>query len=831
MRRLILLPLFLVMLMAQVRVNACEPHSSNVCQIGQAIRNGHVCTDTIHSACSWGGSGKVNKKFTPSPFSQLKSGGQKKSEFELILFNFPSTESEEAFKYAVSIWEKSLATAAPVRIFAYWSRNLPTGALAGCSPEGYERNFYGQTMINTFYPRALHNKLTYTDHEVLDMSIVINSNLENWYYGTDGETPVDSYDFVTVMLHELAHGFGMQGTCNGRGFYKENPKEYTIFDRHIEDSIGNKIDDLKLYPSYSEELFDALRNQLYFNGELATKANGDKKVPLYTPDYFMQGSSVYHLDTIFDNDDANSLLTFQLDLGRAIHTPGPILLGVLKDIGWDVADISHTVKDLDNAQVDSKEIEFSVASEYDVEEVKLFYKKSGEKDYIEAPVSAKDNNKYSATLSNLEYNNTYNYYINISDKKLNDERSFNFPTNALIKPSVFVFGEDLIAPEVSEVTNNINVWLPYRKSFKVSAEASDNYAIEQVLVRWTVDGVQQNDVEMTLNTETGLYSGDVMLPEGLTNASVVSYKVEATDMAANPNTTLFPEGEAVYSVKITEFNYVDEDYATDFEDENIDSDFLLNGMRILKPSDKFKSKSLNTPHPYDVSTAYSATFCNKVLVKDGAKLRFDEIVMVEGGKDGYKYPSPYFYDFALIQGSIDNGETWEPLIDGYDAGEQQSWTKLWSSFLESGESVPPNSLAFADSTYYVNKEIDLVRDTYLEEGDEVLIRFVMVSDIIIFGWGWSIDNLSISYEDPEDVSVATNPFNTIQVIPNPAKDNITINAPGIYNLEVYNLTGAKIKSLQVTGLSPIYIGDLLKGMYVLKIKGNGNSVSKKLLKQ
>ena len=40
------------------------------------------------------------------------------------------------------------------------------------------------------------------------------TNEPDWYFGTDGNTPAGDFDFVTVVMHELAHGLGYAGTMS-----------------------------------------------------------------------------------------------------------------------------------------------------------------------------------------------------------------------------------------------------------------------------------------------------------------------------------------------------------------------------------------------------------------------------------------------------------------------------------------------------------------------------------------------------------------------------------------------------------------------------------------
>jgi hypothetical protein len=45
-----------------------------------------------------------------------------------------------------------------------------------------------------------------------EIEIKVNSNITNWHYGTEANTPQNKYDFVSVILHEITHGLGYAAT-------------------------------------------------------------------------------------------------------------------------------------------------------------------------------------------------------------------------------------------------------------------------------------------------------------------------------------------------------------------------------------------------------------------------------------------------------------------------------------------------------------------------------------------------------------------------------------------------------------------------------------------
>mgnify|MGYP003631040605 CR=1 FL=1 len=72
----------------------------------------------------------------------------------------------------------------------------------------------------------------------------------------------------------------------------------------------------------------------------------------------------------------------------------------------------------------------------------------------------------------------------------------------------------------------------------------------------------------------------------------------------------------------------------------------------------------------------------------------------------------------------------------------------------------------------------------------------------------------------------------ISLYPNPAKDYISINTKNnleISNVEIYSLLGQKVKSQRVSEDNRVDVSSLSKGMYLMKISADGNSITKKIV--
>ena len=247
-------------------------------------------------------------------------------------------EAKVAFEYALTIWAALIESSATFTVNACWGPMQIENALGGAASYSLYRNFHASARPDTLYPVALANQMAGTDINGADPEFYAEFNSSsNWYFDTDQVVPVNQYDFISVVLHEITHGLGFYGSMNvssglGEWGYSNSP---TIFDHFAIDDNGRKLLD---YTNQSQELARALTGQsggVYFDGPAATAANAGGLVKLYTPTVWFSGSSFSHLDDIFERSQ-NELMVHRLTIGRSIHNPGPITLGMMQDIGWDI---------------------------------------------------------------------------------------------------------------------------------------------------------------------------------------------------------------------------------------------------------------------------------------------------------------------------------------------------------------------------------------------------------------------------------------------------------------------------------------------------------------
>ena len=270
----------------------------------------------------------------------------------IVTYTGFTDEAKEAFQYAVDIWDSLIRSPVPIRIDASFTDfdGYEDGRiiLGGARPAGWR----SPRSLDLWFPEALADKRASRDLADDEPDIITRFNSHedaNWYFGTDGNTPSGKKDFVSAVLHEIAHGLGFTSfatvensslwifsASSGRGKLRDgNPELAQIYDFFVENGSGKTI-------MSSADPSDALTklytsNDLFWNGKKGVEANSGVSPQLYAPSEWRQGSSYTHLDEItFSPGNANSLMTPSLDDQEAIHDPGPITLGMLEDMGWTI---------------------------------------------------------------------------------------------------------------------------------------------------------------------------------------------------------------------------------------------------------------------------------------------------------------------------------------------------------------------------------------------------------------------------------------------------------------------------------------------------------------
>lgn len=271
------------------------------------------------------------KEVVPTLTRPIYANLEKKSNFVPIYNNVPEV-AKASIQRAIDIWSQYFISTVPVNVNVTWTKAPNSTILASASAKNVFANFKGAPDKTLYYPSALANALANQDLDVNEPELEINvSQGDFWYYGLDGKCPINKYDLISVILHEMAHGLGfMSGS-----YYDPSTKvarflQPTAFDAYIQLPDGKRLIDM---PSPSIELGTAITSTLFWSGSNGIKANNGSKPLLFTPALYELGSSVSHLDEkTFSNSAENAVMTPNLGAGEVFHLPGALLLAIFEDL-------------------------------------------------------------------------------------------------------------------------------------------------------------------------------------------------------------------------------------------------------------------------------------------------------------------------------------------------------------------------------------------------------------------------------------------------------------------------------------------------------------------
>ena len=256
---------------------------------------------------------------------------EKKSNIVVKYNNFPEWTKVQV-QAAVDVWAANFESKVPIYIDATWGRSSSFSILGSARAGSYFANFQGAPDSSLWYPSALANALAGKDldGDNPEMIITVNS-LASWYRGTGVGPSKSEYDLQSVILHEMAHGFGFLSTDSYDDFFGYGSIDQpTPYDAYVQTGDGRRLSDL---PSPSLELGEALTSKLVWSGQKGIAANGGVKPLLYTPKKYEDGSSVSHLDeATFPSPNPNAVMSPNLMAGEIFHEPGPLLLAMMQDL-------------------------------------------------------------------------------------------------------------------------------------------------------------------------------------------------------------------------------------------------------------------------------------------------------------------------------------------------------------------------------------------------------------------------------------------------------------------------------------------------------------------
>ena len=838
----------------------------------------------------------------PAPESFLRSRGKgtarvaapQTSTFVVTYNGFPDN-ARAAFQFAVDIWSSIIKSPVPINLRANWtnlgspSRSRVT--LGSASPGDYYR-LYGPTQkADAFYAIALAEKIGRKN--LNGTSPDINANFNNqvtWYLGTDGKPGPSQLDFVTVVLHEIGHGLGF---VSGRSVGNNNTASVLpplIFDVFVENTTGQKTIDPALFPDNSAALYNQyVGDNLFFNGPILQQKTG-QKARLYAPSTFQSGSSTSHLDErTYPDGNPNELMTPEASNGVAVFNPGPITLAMFEDMEWKTTSIIHDNRLRDSEDVIDRVLSVNITSDTTIvpNSVQLFIGRGASVTNVASysavtPTRVGTTDQYTYTLPASLATGVIGYYFQVRDAS---GRTFNNPGKLSASGQQMIhratLGPDNVAPILSRLglrtnglftsptatttagTTNYYVLAGATDTLQISAIIRDDRitGVDTAYVEWQINGTNQTPVPMKYSIQNRIVSGGTdeidsvyiaklrFATGSLTAGGKIQYRIVAIDSARTKNRVTFPAQGFQEIAVVAAQTTVRANYTNAFTDPAASSaDFATNGFTIGQPSG-FQSPLLQTEHPYRNGSTYdyenntSALLLVPIRIKsnpDSATIRFSEIALVEPGEVGSRYGDPNFFDFVIVEGSKDGGRTWLPMIEGYDARENNDWNRAWNGSL-SGTGIDVNSTAVGTPGLFKTREIRILETGLFRANDVVLIRFRLYADQLSHGWGWAIDNLQIQIPPPPPI-LATEPTKPVlfSVYPNPSSNGVIRVEAQLSKvateagLTLTSPMGQTIRaiSLPVRGTTineQVDLGQLPTGLYFLQLKAGDTSETKKIM--
>ncbi len=692
--------------------------------------------------------------------------------FEVTYEGFPpDNKAKDAFQKAVDIWSTLIVSKVPIRITAVWqvisdANGSSNTILGGANPATFYSNFDGAQRFYSWYPVALAEKIAGKElNDVADPDIFaqFNSANPNWYFGIDGVPQSGKTDFVTVVLHEIGHGLGITKSyvvngSNGAISDFFSPL-HEVYDHFVENDKNQNLVRNFVPPSAAlkAELTSGIlffrSPQLEFVG-----AGPDNRAVLYAPTTFEDGSSIAHLDEATYDKSINALMTPQIGTAEVHHDPGPVAMNMLGDLGWVGIKIQHTplpnTEDLTTPYLVKITLEPDQISgyDYDPNAVKLHYT-TDEINYTTVSMTTTGNaNEFSAIIPSTGSPITYGYHISIKDN-LN---------RTLVKPGivaedgkdpvnqnyVFEAGPDTKAPHITH--SPIPFILASDTELTLEAIISDNIGILSATLDYQINGVAKPSVALTLKPATdSTYTVTIPLPT-LLNGDKIAYRIRAKDSSIAQNEAAKPSLNQLYSINVVSLAAIQDSYSNDF---NLASDdFFGDDLFGITTPSGFSNGAIHTSHSYPNGTGvgFTSNFVYQLripirLKSKDATIKFDEIVLVEPGADNSVFGSADFFDYVVVEGSKDGGITWKPLADGYDSRANAAWLAKFNSSFDTED--PPNSTGQGIPSLYKLKTIDMTSNGNFVANDEIVIRFRLLADQLVHGWGWAIDNIKIQIDD------------------------------------------------------------------------------------
>lgn len=355
-------------------------------------------------------------------------------------------------------------------------------------------------------------------------------------------------------------------------------------------------------------------------------------------------------------------------------------------------------------------------------------------------------------------------------------------------------------------------------SLTLTTQATDASGVSKVFLDYSVNSGSVTSVEMPLSTAANTYNYIFDLsPLAISATTKLNYRLRSIDVLGN---TVQIPAVGFFDVVRLNIGTAQASYSSDFNSPN--TDFAGNFFSISTPSG-FTNGAIHSVHSYpngfgipNATSNYAFTLTKPILISaSNPYLLFDEIGIVEPLNDQIN-----------VEGSKDNGSTWQSFIVGYTATSQTSWLAAY------------NSKSNGTSALFTSRLVNLTQNGSFKSGDQVLIRFRMNVNSTINAWGWAIDNLNI--QTPITGFERTLAEASFTIYPNPSAGSklvLKLETPNDNLIKVHFLTanGSAQQELSIQPVNKqieqeVNVGDWSDGFYIVKAEVGGAIVTRKFIK-
>jgi carboxypeptidase T len=258
------------------------------------------------------------------------------------------------------------------------------------------------------------------------------------------------------------------------------------------------------------------------------------------------------------------------------------------------------------------------------------------------------------------------------------------------------------------------------------------------------------------------------------------------------------------------------DFTPLFEDRVVNSNnWQLNGWGIsttefFSPSQSFTDSPVGT---------YNNNQNKSIILNNASSVDLTSTSLLEANlMFQAKWDIENNYDYVQVEISTNNGASWTPQCGNYTntgvasqpANGQPLYDGIQSSWVE-------ESISLSD---------------YL--GQQILVRFQLVTDQSVTGDGFYFDDLKIVVMDTATASGASNPLDQlVAIFPNPVRDRLFVNTSlEKFEATIYNVQGQQLYNYaSIEAALELDYSDYSSGIYFLHIATETASKTFKIIKE